>query len=339
MQIRHLVVIGASAGGLDALRQLVAALPRDFPAPIAIVLHTAAMSPGVLHEILSRSGPLPAVKVRASERLQNGHIYVAAPDFHLLVEPGVVRATKGPHENRFRPAIDPLFRSAAQVYGPSTVGVILSGNLDDGTAGLWAIKQLGGVAVVQDPADAPFPSMPQSAIDHVQADYVVPLAAIPTVLSNVVEAPMSERTSRPASRTLDVEVRIAREDDPIAAGVTTIGEPSTFTCPECHGVLLQLKEAGRVRFRCHTGHAYSIESLLAAMDEGIAAGYWNVIRALQEAALLLQHLGAHVDTSHTSQHAELKARAEDLLRQADTLRAMVMASSPQALVEEVRPAR
>jgi len=139
--------------------------------------------------------------------------------------------------------------------GKEDAGVILSGTLDEGTAGLWAIKQLGGVAIVQDPADAPFPSMPQSAIDHVQADYVVPLAAIPSVLSSVVEAPMSERTPGPASRTLDVEVRIAGEDDPIAAGVTTIGDPSTFTCPECHGVLLQLKEAGRVRFRCHTGHA------------------------------------------------------------------------------------
>ena len=268
---RHLVVIGASAGGIDALRNSSPRCRATFQHRSAVVLHTAPSHPACSPKFSADRGRFRRLTPR-ERALRNGHIYVAPPDFHLLVEPGVVRATKGPRENRFRPAIDPLFRSAAQVYGPATVGVILTGNLDDGTAGLWAIKQLGGVAVVQDPADALFPSMPQSAIDHVQADYVVPLAAIPTVLSNVVEAPMSERTSRPASRTLDVEVRIAREDDPIAAGVTTIGEPSTFTCPECHGVLLQLKEAGRVRFRCHTGHAYSMR---------VCSRTWT--RALQQA--------------------------------------------------------
>src|SRR5215216_1470714 len=158
--MQHLVVIGCSAGGIEALRELASALPADFPAPIAIVTHMSPESPGLLHEIISRSGPLPAIHPLNSERLRPGQIYVAPPDFHLLIEPGRVRLSKGPKENRFRPAIDPLFRSAAQVYGPAAIGVILTGNLDDGAAGLWAIKKLGGMAIVQDPSDAMFPSMP-----------------------------------------------------------------------------------------------------------------------------------------------------------------------------------
>src|SRR5688572_9621009 len=149
---QRIIVIGASSGGIDALRSLVSALPADLPAPIAVVIHTSPQSPAVLHEILGRSGPLRAVKARNGLRLEAGTIYVAPPDNHLLIEPGSVRLTKGPRENRFRPAIDPLFRSAAQVYGPAAIGVVLTGNLDDGTAGLLAVKQLGGTAVVQDPS-------------------------------------------------------------------------------------------------------------------------------------------------------------------------------------------
>src|SRR5687768_11677829 len=238
MQIRQLIVIGTSAGGIETLRALVAALPADFATPIAIVMHTAPQSPGVLHEILDRSGPLPVVNPSNRERLKGGHIYVAPPDHHLLVEPGHLRVTKGPKENRFRPAIDPLFRSAAQVFGPRAIGVILTGNLDDGTAGLWAIKQLGGVAIVQDPADAMFPSMPESAIRHVEADHILRLSAIGPVLVSLVSQPAVPESAHPFPN-LDLEVRIAKEEDPIQAGVQHMGEPSTFACPECHGVLMQ----------------------------------------------------------------------------------------------------
>jgi two-component system chemotaxis response regulator CheB len=179
---QQVVVIGASAGGIEALRTLVAGLPGDFPAPICIVQHTSPQSPGVLGAILARAGPLTAPDAVNGERPQPGRIYVAPPDFHLVVEPGRLRLTKGPRENRFRPGIDPLFRSAAQVYGPAAIGVILTGNLDDGAAGLWAVKHLGGIAIVQDPSDALFPAMPQNALDHVKADHVVPLSAIPSLL-------------------------------------------------------------------------------------------------------------------------------------------------------------
>jgi two-component system chemotaxis response regulator CheB len=218
MHTKRLVVIGTSAGGIEALRAVADGLPDDFPAAIAVVVHTAPESPGVLHEILDRSGPLTAVNPRNLERLRPGQIYVAPPDHHLTIEPGRVRVTKGPKENGFRPAIDPLFRSAAQVYGPAAIGVILTGSLDDGTAGLWAIKQLGGIAIVQDPSDALFPSMPQSALHHVKADYIVPLKELAPLLvrltaSHVEEAsmepsksksPTRKIRSRPASRESEI---------------------------------------------------------------------------------------------------------------------------------------
>ena len=329
---RHVVVIGASAGGIEALRELVAGLPADFPAAIAIVLHTSPQSPGVLPEILSRSGPLKAVSPTGTARLRVGSIYVAPPDFHLLIEPGHVRVAKGPRENRFRPAIDPLFRSAAQVYGPNAIGVVLTGNLDDGTAGLWAIKQLGGVAVVQHPDDAMFPSMPQSALEHVNADHVVPLADIAPLLVRLTAAPARDDAFEvPAP--MEVEVKIAKQEAPLKAGVGKLGEPSPFACPECHGVLLEVKEGSHIRFRCHTGHAYSAESLLSEIRDQIEVQLWNAIRAMQEGDVLMRTMAAHVDLHSSMDSKTLRERAEELQRQADTLRQMVT-SSPEPVHAE-----
>jgi two-component system chemotaxis response regulator CheB len=266
MGTKRVVVVGASGGGIDALRTLVSGLPADFPAPICIVLHSSPEAPGVLGDILTRSGPLEATNAINGERLKPGHIYVAPPDCHLVVEPGKVRVTKGPRENRFRPAIDPLFRSAAQVYGPGAIGVVLTGSLDDGTAGLWALKQLGGTAIVQDPADAMFASMPQSAIAHVAVDHVLRLAAIAPLLVELTSVPAAAEIA-PIPERMKVEVKIAMEHNPIDAGLERMGEPSRFAYPECHGVLLQLTEGSRTRFRCHTGHAYSVASLLAAITK------------------------------------------------------------------------
>jgi two-component system, chemotaxis family, protein-glutamate methylesterase/glutaminase len=332
MWTKHIVVIGASAGGIETLRELVGTLPADFPAPICVVLHTSPLSPGVLDAILTRAGHLPATNARDRETLRAGHIYVAPPDCHLLVEPGLVRATKGPRENRFRPAIDPLFRSAAQVYGPFAIGVILTGNLDDGTAGLWAIKQLGGTAIVQSPEDALFPSMPQSALDHVRVDHEVPVSRMGALLVELT----SQSVDKPVvavPEVVEVEVKIAKEQNPLAAGLEEIAEPSSFACPECHGVLLQLKEGGRIRFRCHTGHAYSMESLLAAISEGIEDALWNAIRALEEGELLLNSMAAHITTTHAkAADAEpLLARAAEAHRQSETIRQLVMEREPLAV--------
>src|SRR4030095_10702472 len=186
MAIQRIVVIGASAGGIDALRIEAPSLPEDFEAPLCVVMHTAPDSPGTLHGILARAGTLAAIAALDGMRLRAGHIYVAPPGPHLVIEPGRLRVTRGPRENRFRPAIDPLFRSAAQVFGPAAIGVILTGNLHDGVAGLWAIKKLGGTAIVQDPDDALFPSMPHNALQNVAVDYRLPITDIGPLLSELI---------------------------------------------------------------------------------------------------------------------------------------------------------
>jgi two-component system chemotaxis response regulator CheB len=264
---KRIVVIGTSSGGIEALRTLIGGLPAHFPASICVVLHVAAESPGVLASLLTRAGALAAVNVRGRERLETGRIYVAPPDCHLIVEPGTVRATKGPRENRFRPAIDPLFRSAAQVFGPHAIGVILTGLLGDGTAGLWAVKRPGGTAIVQDPADAVFPE------------------------TGVIPVPDD----------VNIEVTIA-----------------------CHGVLLQLKEAGRIRFRCHTGHAYSVESLLTAIDEAIEESLWNAFRSVEEGRLLLQQIVDHVAVAgHKADTTPLQERLEQTRLQGEAVRNLI----------------
>ena len=325
----RIVVIGASSGGIEALRSLAANLPADFAAPICVVLHVSPQSPAVLADILSRSGPLRARSAGDRERLNSGQIFVAPPDFHLLIEPGWVRLSKGPRENRFRPAIDPLFRTAAQVYGPGAIGVLLTGNLDDGTAGLWTIKQLGGIAVVQDPNDAMFPSMPASAIAHVRIDHVAPLAEIPGLLVKLASQPFEAALGSTPPESLEVEVKIAKEQNPVDAGLLRVGEPSSFACPECHGVLLQLEEGGRLRFRCHTGHAYSMDSLLAAIGEGIEDTMWTAIRALEEGRLLLNTMANHIEASHGGPDvARLRERADETARQSEALRRLVSAREP-----------
>jgi two-component system chemotaxis response regulator CheB len=328
MRTKRVVVVGSSAGGIEALRELASGLPVDFPAPVCIVLHTSPEAPGVVDSILSRSGPVPATNARDRQRLEPGRIYVAPPDSHLLIEPGRVRVTKGPRENRFRPAIDPLFRSAAQVFGPAAIGVILTGNLGDGTAGLWAIKQLGGTTVVQDPADALFPSMPQSAMNHVRIDYVLPLSEIPALLVRLTAEEMPAVAAAPVPESVEVEVKIAKEAPPLDAGLEGISEPSTFACPECHGVLMKLKEGGPIRFRCHTGHAYSIDSLVLAISAAIEESLWIAIRALEEGDMLLRTVVEHV-RGHTGNAAEtLLIRAAEVRRQSEAIRKIVMEHEP-----------
>jgi two-component system, chemotaxis family, protein-glutamate methylesterase/glutaminase len=307
---------------------VVAGLPADFPAPICVVLHTSPQAPAVLDSILARSGRLAARNARDGDRLMPGLIYVAAPDCHLLVEPDVVRVTKGPRENRFRPAIDPLFRSAAQVYGPAAIGVVLTGNLDDGTAGLWAVKQLGGTAIVQHPDDALFPAMPLSALRHVRVDYSVPVAGLAPLLVQLTSEVEPESAEVRVPETLEVEVKIAKEENPLDAGLRQIAEPSVFACPECHGVLLQLKEGGPIRFRCHTGHAYSSESLVSGINEAIEEALWNAIRALEEGDMLMRAMSTHMESHSTRQAEELNTRAGEAKRQSEVIRQLAMDRQP-----------
>ena len=323
---KDIIVIGASAGGIEALRLLARALPKDLEAAIFIVVHMSPDGPGILHEILAREGALPAVGARDWEDIQMGTIYVAPPDRHLVLDPsGYTRLTKGPKENRFRPAVDPLFRSAARAFGPRVTGVVLTGGLDDGTAGLLAIKQRGGLAVVQDPDDALVPSMPLNAKRHVAVDYSLPLVEIAPLLVRLSAESAEEEGAYPVSDELDIEVKIAKEDKALDAGVMKLGELSPFTCPECHGTLLQKKEGNFLRYRCHTGHAFSMNSLLAELTDNIEDTLWTAVRSMQESIMLMRHLSQHLGGSGELAMAELfLQKAQEAERRADFVRQAVM---------------
>src|SRR5690606_8650053 len=225
---RDLVVIGASTGGIEALRSIAGDLPSDFPASVCAVVHMSPDSPGILASILHGASRLSARCVQTREPLIPGTIYVPRPDHHLLVEPARVIARRGRKENRFRPAVDPLFRSAAQTYGPRVIGVILTGGLDDGTAGLWTVKRLGGVAVVQDPDDALVGSMPRNACAHVQVDHCVPLREIAGLLVRLAAEDIAQAGGYTVPEPVRIEVDIARADPALEAGVDRLGEPSIY---------------------------------------------------------------------------------------------------------------
>jgi two-component system, chemotaxis family, protein-glutamate methylesterase/glutaminase len=289
MTHRDIVVVGASAGGVQALQTLIAGLPATFPAAVLIVLHIPAHTPSQLHTILARAGALTITSAEDGDAIVPGRVYVAPTDRHLLVEGERIRVTRGPKENRVRPAVDVLFRSAAYAYGPRVIGIVLSGMLDDGTAGLWAIKDRGGIALVQSPEDAQHASMPESAIKYVAVDATLPVAAMPAHLAQLTRAhPPMEQAAPPQA--LAIETRIALEGNALQGGVMQLGAVSANTCPECHGVLIRIQEGSIVRYRCHTGHAFSLQTLIADVNEEIDTTLWAALRAIEERILLLREM-------------------------------------------------
>lgn len=287
---RDVVVIGASAGGVAALMALCKSLPADLPAMVFVVIHIGA-NESRLPELLGASGALPAVHATDGELPQYSRIYVAPPDHHLLLEGGVIRLTHGPKEHHTRPAVDPLFRSAALNFGRRAIGVILSGHLDDGTAGLQAIKECGGVALVQDPAEAEAPGMPSSAMENVAIDHCARLDELARMLSTLCrQAVQAQAVTAPAR--LVREHLASLSEGQIMENLQAIGHPSSLVCPECSGTLWEISDATPVRFRCHTGHAYSLQSLAHQQASHVEATFWSAVRALQDREVLLRKLAA-----------------------------------------------
>jgi two-component system, chemotaxis family, protein-glutamate methylesterase/glutaminase len=285
MDGHDIVVVGASAGGVEALSQLAAVLPGDLDAAVFVVLHISAESPSALPAILARRGRLPACHARHGDPIEHGRIYVAPPDHHLLVGDGVVHLANGPRENGHRPAVDPLFRSAAAVYGPRVAGVVLSGALDDGTAGLAAIKQSGGATLVQDPRESLAGGMPLNAIEHVRVDQVLGVAEIGAAIVRLASDPLD-----PVADELAVEADLGELDGDVVRPGDRPGDPSGFSCPDCGGVLWELHEGDLVRFRCRVGHAWSAESLLGQQAETLEAALWVALRSLEERSALSHRL-------------------------------------------------
>jgi two-component system chemotaxis response regulator CheB len=324
--MRNIVVIGSSAGGVEALSGLLACLPSDLNAAILVVLHLSPSAPSQLDRILARRTSLEVKIARDGDQLLPRTIFTASADRHLMVTEHGIRITRGPKESRVRPSIDVLFRSAAVTYGSRVIGVVLSGALDDGTAGLWTIKDYGGLAFAQDPQEASFSSMPQSAIDHVQIDCVgtVRQIAEQIIASVGVAAPTAPPGHRDQEHT-HIEVAIALEGNGLAAGIMSLGPVSKYTCPDCHGVLVEIEEGPLVRFRCHTGHAFSPASLMAEINAEIDNGLWEAIRSVEERILLVRQIATlHLKADRADLASKLERQADDAESRLHSMRDLVL---------------
>ena len=322
MPRRDIVVIGGSAGAIEPVSELVRNLPADFPAAIFLVIHFPGGVTSALPRILSRAGVLPAHHARNEEPIHPGHIYVAPPDCHLFVEDGIVRLTRGPKENGHRPAIDPLFRSAAHHYQSRVIGVLVSGNLNDGTAGLLTIKQRGGVTIVQSPESALHTGMPRSAIDHVQVDHIVPVEAMPDLLIRLTsqDAPTTEVR---AMETHD-ERGLGLDEVALSDRKTQPGIPSTMSCPECHGTLWEHREGELIGFRCRVGHAFTEEALLSIQAEQLEAALWTALCALEEHSALSRRLALRAGKrGHSHSASAFTEQAMDAEHHASTIRSVL----------------
>jgi two-component system, chemotaxis family, protein-glutamate methylesterase/glutaminase len=329
MAKKNIVVIGASAGGMEALRELVAKLPADFAASVFVVWHTSPSVESVLPRVLARNGPLPAAFAIDREPIEPRRIYVAPADHHMLLERGFVRVTKGPKENRWRPAVDPLFRSAAYVYGPRAIGVVLSGALDDGTAGLWTIKLRGGTAIVQEPGEAVIPAMPLNALRSVEVDHTAPIAEIAGLLARLIREEAQQAPEMPMAeqRKTETEIRIAEEASALERKILEAGDLSPYSCPECHGVLNRIQEGRVMRFRCHTGHAYSANTLLSSVTESVEQLLFGALRAIDESVMLLNQIGGHFkDTGDKESAATFLQEAEEARQRGLVIRQIAIES-------------
>jgi two-component system chemotaxis response regulator CheB len=327
---RDLVVIGGSAGGLEALLDLVAQLPAALPAAVLVVLHMPAGGTSKLARILDRAGPLPAVLPSDREHLEDGVIYVSTPDRHLMVADGHAVLGVGPSENGHRPAINALFRSAALRAGSSAIGVLLSGALDDGVAGLSAIAEHGGKTVVQSPDEAAVSSMPDNALRQVDVDHVLPAAQIGELLRKLTTEEVDENVNQP-DRTLELEDYVARGEPPPGEGYRHIGAPSGFSCPDCSGSLADL---GEDRFRCRVGHAWTSEALLDAHGAELERALWTALRTLDERTNLATKMA---DSRQSNVAGRYRRIAEETSEAAEILRKHLFTISAAAVAAQDRP--
>ena len=319
-----IIVIGASAGGISALAKLVAPLPPSFAASIFVTVHIPEHSRSALPTILSQKGHLPALNPVDGEAIQMGRIYVAPPDRHMLIKRGFVHLVRGPRENGARPSVDPMFRTAARAYGKRVVGVVLSGALDDGTAGLIAIKKQGGLAIVQDPDEALYDGMPRSAIAHGDIDHILKVSEIAELLVRLVEQPLEKGGDEPMSDEMEQETDIAELDLSALHSFDKPGTPSRFSCPECHGVLWEIDD-DILRFRCRVGHAYSPETLVAEQSNSIDVALWAGLRALEENAALMNRMAKKMrEQGSTRSAVRLDEQADGALERAETLRRLIL---------------
>jgi len=342
-----IVVIGASAGGLDAVRALLKNLPPQLPASVFLVIHTSPEGPALLASILDRVGTLRVVTARNGAPIERGVVYVAPPDLHLLLKNGHIELSRGPREHHFRPAIDPLFRSAAEHYSHRVIGIVLTGNMADGTHGLMVIKQSGGIAVVQDPHEATAPMMPTNAIQHVNVDYVLPTKEIGSLIEDLVMDSQPQRPKPAKQRGGAAHLESPRPDDLHDEGIRSemeTGSPVPLTCPDCGGTLWEFHNGELLRYRCHVGHGFTAESLYNGQRDKIEDTLWSALRAIDETIELRRRMAARArDRNLLAIVPGLEKDIAEYESRADALRQLLMESpgvpSPRAHRRRRAPAR
>ncbi len=333
-----IVVIGASSGGVDVLTRLVSTLPDTLPAAIFIVLHVRPDAPSMLPAILNRAGVLPAAHAIDSEPIRTGRIYIAPPGMQMYVHRSSVAVERGPRENMHRPAIDPLFRTAAHHHGSRVIGIVASGALDDGTAGLYAVKEAGGIAVVQDPADAACSSMPTHAMARVAVDYCVKANALAELIVRLVNQPPAT-PQLPGSVTPETWEETSGTGD-VPQTAAQFGVESGLTCPECSGILREVHDGDVIRFRCRVGHAYTSHTMLEAQGEAIERALWTAVRQLEERALLVRKLAAEArQRRHEGVAAMFEDREIALTREVGILRELIASGRALEPLEPFEPER
>jgi len=339
MPNRDIIVIGASAGGVQALSALVAELPAGLPAAVFIVLHIPADVPSLLPSILLRGSRLPVAHALNGEQIEPGRIYVAPPDHHLLIERNRAKLIHGPKENLHRPSIDALFRSAARWAGPRVIGVVLTGARDDGTTGMRAIKQRGGIAIIQDPSEASFPSMPLSVMQDIKVDYSLRLKEIAPLLNKLSHEPAEEEGRYPVPDEIEIEARITEQDmesSELIASVEKLGRISKLTCPDCHGALWEMHDDQLLRYRCHVGHAFSAESLNEGQSQMLEVALWSAVRALEEKMILARRIVERARKSNHHRAVELfETRAREAEEHSSVLRQVLLNEQNRDIGEEI----
>jgi two-component system chemotaxis response regulator CheB len=325
MSNRDIIVIGGSAGATAPLKQILAALPLDLPAAIFVVLHIPAQGIGILSTVAAAAGKLPVHQAKDGMMFEHGHVYLAAPDHHLLLSGNHIQLGRGPRENMVRPAIDAMFRSAALHHGPRVIGVVLSGLLSDGAAGLHAIKRCGGMALVQDPADAISPEMPQRALEATIADLCVPAARLGDVLSDLAQE--AAGAALPVAPDIRLEVEIAAGERIGSTNLAQIADPAALTCPSCGGVLSAVKDGRPMRFRCQVGHAYTADALAREQEGRVDEALRVALRIIEERAELVHRMAEDGRRSGRPAVAEMyDLRAAEYREYADMIRRVVLQS-------------
>jgi two-component system chemotaxis response regulator CheB len=288
MANRDVLAIGTSAGGVEALIHLATELPREIPASLLITIHLPSFARSSLDDVLTRAGRLPAQFAVDGEPIRKGRIYIAPPNRHLLLDGERLSLGQGPRENNARPAIDPMLRSAAVCCSARTIGVVLTGTMGDGASGLWAVRQAGGISVVQDPKDAAFSEMPLTALSRAKPEHVASLTEMPGLLVRLAHEPAG--LPRPLPRSIRYEVEIARSGNSSMNGMDEIGRRSVLGCPDCGGVMWEIDEGEMPRYRCHVGHTYTAEVMSLALDESLRRALASALRALDERVALARKL-------------------------------------------------